>query len=98
MSSAGHIEIYQGDDGQTRIEVRLQQDTLWLSQAQMAELFEKDVNTITEHLGNVFDEDELDPDGNYPEIPGSSSGGQAAGRQDIRALRSGRRHIRRGIG
>lgn len=53
------IEIYQSD-AQSPIEVRLEQDTLWLSQAQMAELFEKDVRTINEHVGNIFKEGELD--------------------------------------
>ena len=62
MTSTSHIEIYQSDDGQARIEVRLEQETLWLSQAQMAELFEKDVRTINEHLRNIFKEGELDKD------------------------------------
>ena len=63
MIESGHIEIYQTDDGQTRIEVRcgrLEQDTLWLSQAQMAELFDRDVRTVNEHIRNVFAEVELD--------------------------------------
>ena len=42
MAENKQIEIYQTDDGQTRIQVRLDQDTIWLSQAQMAELFDKD--------------------------------------------------------
>ena len=52
------IEIYQAEDGQ-EIQVRLEQETLWLSQAQMAELFGKDVRTINEHVKNVFKEGEL---------------------------------------
>ena len=60
MTTASHIEIYQSEDGQTQVEVRLDPDTLWLSQAQMAELFDKDVRTINEHLGNIFKEQELD--------------------------------------
>ena len=60
MNSANQIEIFQSDDGQTQIEVRLEQDTLWLSQAQLAELFEKDVRTINEHIQNIFKEGELD--------------------------------------
>lgn len=60
MISTGHIEIYQAEDGQTRIEVRLENDTLWLSQAQLGELFAKDVNTVGEHIGNIFKEGELD--------------------------------------
>ena len=60
MTTTSHIEIYQSEDGQTQVEVRLDPDTLWLSQAQMAELFDKDVRTINEHLGNIFKEQELD--------------------------------------
>ncbi len=54
------IEIYQTKDGQTQVEVRFEQDTVWLSQAQMATLFGKDVRTINEHIQNIFDDDELE--------------------------------------
>src|SRR5690554_1703185 len=54
------IEIYQGSDGQTQIEVRFEKDTVWLSQVQIAELFGKGRTTITEHIGNVFKEGELE--------------------------------------
>lgn len=60
MTSGSHMEIYQSNDGQTQIEVRLEHETLWLSQAQLAELFEKDSNTIGLHLKNIFAEGELD--------------------------------------
>ena len=60
MTPSSHFEIYQADDGQTRIEVRLEQDTLWLSQAQMAKLFEKDTDTISLHLKNIYQEGELE--------------------------------------
>lgn len=53
------IEIYQAEDGATQVEVRFDQETLWLSQAQMAELFDKDVRTISEHVKNIFGEQEL---------------------------------------
>ena len=54
------ILIYQTDDGVTKIETRLQDETVWLTQAQMADLFQKGRVTITEHIGNVFKEGELD--------------------------------------
>src|SRR5690625_3574267 len=54
------IEIYQTDDGQTQIEVRLEQDTVWLTQAQMAELFGRERSVITKHISNVFKDGELD--------------------------------------
>ena len=60
MTQTNRIEIYRTDDGRSRIEVRLEDDTLWLSQAQLAELFEKDVRTINEHIRNVYREGELD--------------------------------------
>jgi hypothetical protein len=52
--------LYQSEDGETRIDVRLIDESVWLTQAQMAELFDKDVRTINEHIGNVFDEGECD--------------------------------------
>ena len=52
--------IYQSDDGRTRIETRLEGETVWLTQAQMAELFQKGRVTITEHIRNIFAEGELD--------------------------------------
>lgn len=54
------ILIYQNADGVTKIETRLQDETVWLTQAQMADLFQKSRVTITEHIGNVFKEGELD--------------------------------------
>lgn len=57
----GEVLLYTSDDGQTRVECRFEADTLWLSQALMADLFGKDVRTINEHLQNLFAEGELDP-------------------------------------
>lgn len=51
--------LYQTEDGQTKIEVRLQDETVWLSQAQLCELFDKDKRTISEHIQNIFREGEL---------------------------------------
>jgi len=54
------IQIYQTADGETRIDVRFERDTLWLTQAQMAELFDKDSDTIGLHLKNIYESGELD--------------------------------------
>jgi hypothetical protein len=54
--------LYQTEDGQTRLEVRLQEETVWLTQKRMAELFQKNVRTINEHIQNIFDEGELTPE------------------------------------
>ena len=53
------IIIYNTEDGETKIEVKVENETVWLSQKQMAELFDKDRKTITEHIQNVFKEGEL---------------------------------------
>ena len=58
------IIIYQTADGQTSIDVKLEQDTVWLSQAQMAELFQKDQSVIARHISNVFKEGELEEKSN----------------------------------
>lgn len=47
------------EDGQTKLEVRLVDETVWLNQKQMAALFQKDVRTISEHISNIFQEEEL---------------------------------------
>ena len=48
------IVIYQTDDGQIKIDVRLENETVWLTQVQMATLFQKDRTVITRHINNVF--------------------------------------------
>jgi hypothetical protein len=54
--------LYQTEDGQTHLEVRLQEETVWLTQKRMAELFQKNVRTINEHIHNIFAEGELAPE------------------------------------
>jgi len=53
------ILMYQTEDGLTRIEVKLNGDTVWLNVYQMAELFDRDSKTIRKHIKNIFDEGEL---------------------------------------
>jgi hypothetical protein len=53
------ITIYQTEDGLTKVDVRLDDDTVWLSIDQMAELFDRDKSTISRHIKNVFDDGEL---------------------------------------
>ena len=59
MDETGQIEIYQADNGQTQIQVRLESDTLWLTQKQMAGLFQVAISTINEHVKHIYDEGEL---------------------------------------
>ena len=58
------IVLYQTDDGQTQLDVQLDQDTVWLSQAQMVTLFARERSVITKHIGNIFREGELDKKSN----------------------------------
>jgi len=59
MSS--EILIYQTEDSETKIQIRLEHETVWLTQEQLCELFNKSKATISEHIKNVFEEGELDP-------------------------------------
>src|ERR1017187_4657889 len=62
MKPKSELILYQTEDNRTRIEVRLENETVWLTQKLMAELFQKDVRTINEHIQNVFEEGELSPE------------------------------------
>lgn len=64
MENKGQIMIYQTADGQTSVNVRLENDTVWLTQAQMVELFQKDQSVVARHIRNVFKEGELDEKSN----------------------------------
>ena len=57
----GEVILYQTEDGRARVECRFAGETVWLTQALMADLFGKDVRTINEHLQNLFEDGELDP-------------------------------------
>ena len=54
------VTLYQTDDGQTKIQVKMEDETVWLTQDQMADFFNKGRTTIIEHIQNVFKEGELD--------------------------------------
>ncbi|MBO5044523.1 MAG: virulence protein RhuM/Fic/DOC family protein [Alistipes sp.] len=58
----GEIIIYQSSDGQTELDVRLEGDSVWLSQAQMTSLFQRDRTVIGRHIANIYREGELDRD------------------------------------
>jgi len=57
-----NLVIYTTEDGQARVQVQIEDETVWLTQKQMAELFQKDVRTVNEHIQNIFEEGELAPD------------------------------------
>ncbi len=54
------ILIYQNPDGDIKIDVRLEEETVWLTQTQMGQLFGKDKRTISEHIGNIYSDEELE--------------------------------------
>jgi len=59
VPAKGELILYQTEDGHTHIEVRLQDETVWMSQLVMAELFQTTVSNINIHLNNVYEEGEL---------------------------------------
>ncbi len=63
-----NLAIYQSDDGQIQLDVSLDQETVWLRQGQMAELFGRDRSVITRHIGNVFKEGELQEKSNVQNL------------------------------
>ena len=58
----GKIVIYTSDDGKIAIDTQIEDETIWLTQKQMAELFDKNIRTINEHIQNIFKEGELSDD------------------------------------
>ena len=63
-NNGSSIVLYTTDDGNTQLEVKLEKDTVWLTQSQMAELFDKDQSVIARHIKNAFNEGEVDEKSN----------------------------------
>ena len=59
LNNSSNIIIYQTEDGLTRINVKVEDDTVWLSQQQMAELFQCSRTNVVEHIKNIYEEGEL---------------------------------------
>lgn len=77
MDSKKNIVIYKTADNDIQLEIQLDKDTVWLSQAQMAELFEKDRNTVSEHIQNIFREGELNEDSVTRKFRATASDGKS---------------------
>ena len=60
MDSFGEILIYQTEDGLTKLDVRMEDETVWLTQQQMAELFQTSRTNVVDHIKNIYEEGELD--------------------------------------
>jgi len=58
----GEVIVYEAPDGEVRVDVRLERESVWLTQAQMAELFGRERSVITKHIRNVFKDGELKPE------------------------------------
>lgn len=68
MENKGEIIIYQTEDGLTKIEVQLKNDTVWLTQEQMAVLFQRDISVVSRHIRNIFAEGELEQESNLQKM------------------------------
>ena len=64
IEDKNEIIVYQPEGGEFHIEVRVENETVWLTQAQMAELFSKSISVISRHIANVFAEHELEEKSN----------------------------------
>lgn len=78
MSSTNDVLLYQLPDGNTQLQVQLQDETVWLTQAQIAELFGRDRSVITKHLRNVFASEELEEKSNVQKMHIASSDKQVS--------------------
>ena len=83
MDNNNQIIIYQTDDDQTQIDVRLENETVWLTQAQMAELFQTDRTSIVRHINKIYVDDELDRDSTCAKIAQVQKEGQRTVRRSI---------------
>ena len=83
MGTNNQIIIYQTDDDQTQIDVRLENETVWLTQAQMAELFQTDRTSIVRHINKIYADDELDRDSTCAKIAQVQKEGQRTVRRSI---------------
>jgi len=76
ISTNNEIIIYKGDNGKPRIGVRVENETVWLSQAQMVELFQSSNANVSEHIERIFKEGELDKDAVVRKIRTTASDGK----------------------
>jgi len=81
------ILLYQTEDGQTKIDVRLEEETVWLSQVQMAELFQKERSVITKHINNIFKEGELEEEKVCANFAHTTQHGAVKGKTQIKNIK-----------
>ena len=73
------IIIYQSEDGNTRIEVKLENETVWLTQQQLCDLYQTSKSNVSEHIKHIFDEGELDEDSVVRKFRTTASDGKTYG-------------------
>ena len=82
-SKNSEFPLYQTEDGQVKLEVRLQDETVWLTQQMMADLFQTSVPNINMHIKNIYDEGELSPDATVKDfLTVRNEGGRLVQRRD----------------
>jgi len=82
MNDYSYIKIFQSDDGETQVSVKFDNETVWLTQKQMAQIFDKDSDTIGLHLKNIYTSGELEEKSTTEE----SSVVQKEGNRDCRRI------------
>lgn len=82
----GEIVLFQTEDGQTKLEVQLQNETVWLTIDQMAELFQRNRSTISRHIKNAFEEGELDPNVVCAFFAHTTKHGAIEGKEQLREI------------
>lgn len=68
----GEIIIYQTNNGKNKIDVKLEGETVWLTQAQLVELYQSSKSNVSEHIKHIYEEGELEKKFNCSEFPNSS--------------------------
>ena len=68
MEPKGHVEIFEGKGREAHVEVRFEEETVWLSQKQIADLFQRERSVISKHINNIFSENELDEKSNVQKM------------------------------
>lgn len=87
MYQNGSIEIYQSPDGQTQVEVTFDQDTVWLNQEQLSDLFDRDRTVIGRHIRNIFTEGELEEDLVCADFAHTTRHGAIKGKTQIKTVK-----------
>ena len=95
------VLLYQAPDGRTRLEVRMQDETVWLTQAQMAELFQTTQQNVSLHIRNIYEEGELTPEATHKESLSVQPKGQvqpsATAREFLIVRQEGSRQVSRSV-